>query len=484
MAERRRASTKKKSARKTQASGKINVRGSKTARATKKTLAPTSAYFLSLTIENVRCFGPRQTLDLSDRKGRPAQWTIILGNNGVGKTTLLQSLVAVTPSLSARSDEKAFVAPLYEVGAKLFSTWNAIRHEVGNEPLFISADFVTGITLTNDSSGEVIKDFFVEENLSGILGQEVLSRARGASYEKLGNLPCFGYGASRRMGQTSLSEKTEDDPFNSLFSDDAALINAEEWLLQADYAARAATGAATRKRAGKRRDDIRKILNRLLPDAEEIRFTQLTKEQLRPGVEVKTPYGWVSIKDLSLGYKTLVAWMVDFASRMFDRYPDSRDPLAEPAVVLVDEIDLHLHPKWQRELIRFLSELFPNTQFIATTNSPLVVQSAQGANLVVLRREGDHVLIDNEVESVEGWRVDQILTGEPFELESARAPQFDALLGARREILSKSRLTTKDRTRLRAIESEVGELPAGETPEEMKALDIIARAAARLGKKP
>src|SRR5205085_7114173 len=56
------------------------------------------AYFLSLTIENIRCFGPKQILDLSDGKNRPAPWTIILGDNGVGKTTLLQSLVAVTPA--------------------------------------------------------------------------------------------------------------------------------------------------------------------------------------------------------------------------------------------------------------------------------------------------------------------------------------------------------------------------------------------------
>ena len=56
------------------------------------------AYFLSLSVENVRCFGPKQTLDLSNGAGRPAQWTIILGNNGVGKTSVLQALVAVAPT--------------------------------------------------------------------------------------------------------------------------------------------------------------------------------------------------------------------------------------------------------------------------------------------------------------------------------------------------------------------------------------------------
>ena len=49
-------------------------------------------YFLSLEVENIRCFGEKQTLDFSDSDGRPAPWTLLLGDNGVGKTTLLQCL--------------------------------------------------------------------------------------------------------------------------------------------------------------------------------------------------------------------------------------------------------------------------------------------------------------------------------------------------------------------------------------------------------
>jgi predicted ATP-binding protein involved in virulence len=172
---------------------------------------------------------------------------------------------------------------------------------------------------------------------------------------------------------------------------------------------------------------------------------------------------------------------VDFASRMFDRYPESRNPLAEPAVVLVDEIDLHLHPKWQRTLMGYLSERFPNTQFIATAHSPLVVQAATDANIVLLRREGDHVIIDKKDESVRGWRADQILTSL-FELESARSEEVEKLLKERAEILSKSRLTKKDRARLAELEEDIGALPTGETPEEMEAMDIIRRAAQRLKK--
>ncbi len=186
------------------------------------------------------------------------------------------------------------------------------------------------------------------------------------------------------------------------------------------------------------------------------------------------------MRSLSLGYRTLIAWMVDLASRLFERYPDSPNPLAEPAVVLVDEIDLHLHPKWQRQLIGYLTERFPNTQFIVTAHSPLVVQSATDANIVVLRREGDHVVIDNDVESIRGWRVDQILTSDLFGLETARPPQIEELLKERTALLSKPRLTTKDKARLRELESAIGPLPTGETKTEREALELIQRAAARL----
>ena len=171
-----------------------------------------------------------------------------------------------------------------------------------------------------------------------------------------------------------------------------------------------------------------RIAKSILPETEEIRFTQPTDVRPTPSVEFLTPYGWVPLRSLGHGYRTLIAWMVDFAGRMMERYPESPNPLGEPAVVLVDEIDLHLHPSWQRKLIHHLNDLFSNTQFIATAHSPLIVLGAGDANIAVLRREGDHVVIDNDFEAIRGWRVDQILTSDLFDLPTARPPEFDAML--------------------------------------------------------
>ncbi|MFY0582967.1 hypothetical protein ACN28S_59560 [Cystobacter fuscus] len=115
-----------------------------------------------------------------------------------------------------------------------------------------------------------------------------------------------------------------------------------------------------------------------------------------------------------------------------------------------------------------------------TAHNPLVVQSATDANIVVLRREGDHVVIDNEVESIRGWRVDQILTSDLFGLETARPPQIEELLKERTALLSKPRLTQKDKARLNELESMIGPLPTGETKTEREALELIQRAAERL----
>lgn len=427
------------------------------------------AYFLSITVENVRCFGPQQTLNLSGGEGRPAQWTIILGNNGYGKTTLLQCLVALIPV-----KHPGYRLAPYCFGIQSMPKWTPFKH-APNLVAQLRATFCNGIRLTDSEKCKSVEGYYAEgEYEDGWWGANILDR------DDIGNVTCFGYGASRHMGDTSLAEESEDSPIASLFSDNIELVNAEEWLLQADYAAHAAKGAHARRRAEKRRDEIIDVLVHLLPEVKAIRFFQITENELTPGVEVKTPYGWVSIKNLSLGYKTLIAWMVDFASRMFDLYPNSPNPLAEPAVVLVDEIDLHLHPKWQRTLMSYLSERFPNTQFIATAHSPLVVQAAQDANIVLLRREGDHVVIENNVEAVRNWRYDQILTSDLFGLESARPPQLDKLLAERTKILSKARLTKKDRGKLKELEDEIGSLPTGETPEDIEAMDIIRRAAERL----
>jgi hypothetical protein len=200
-------------------------------------------------------------------------------------------------------------------------------------------------------------------------------------------------------------------------------------------------------------------------------------------VRFKTPYGWVRLRDMSLGYQTLVVWLTDLADKLFVRYPNSKNPLEEPAIVLIDEIDLHLHPSWQRKLLKSLSEIFKNTQFIATAHSPLVVQAAGDvdANVVLLRREGDQTVVVTDLPDVRRWRVEQILNSELFDDTPPVSPQTEADLARRNELLLKKRLTKAEKAELEQLEQVVAAQPVGNTGPERQAEDLLARLARNLG---
>src|SRR5262249_53946197 len=137
------------------------------------------------------------------------------------------------------------------------------------------------------------------------------------------------------------TQRALDDPVGGLFFDTQELRNAEEWLLRLDYSGSKSSDIQERQR--KRLDQVRHLLLNILLEVDDLRFTSPSTTNPAPRVEFKTPYGWVPLRQLGYGYQTLIAWVADLVSRLVERYPDSPDPLAEPAVVLVDEIDLHLH---------------------------------------------------------------------------------------------------------------------------------------------
>lgn len=417
-------------------------------------------YFLNLEIEKYRCFRNKQVLDLSDGKGNWKKWTVILGDNGTGKSSLLE-LLAGTETMELVNSRESILYISKGVGfnEKFFDSGiDVLKMGVCNIRLTIPKD-------TNDEWFGIGYDIINNIPTSKIPGRD----------KRLKELKCFGYGANRKMGTSSLG-KILNTNSETLFDENAKLINAEEWLLQLDYAA--SKESAVKKLAIAKRDQVKQTLLDLLPDIHAIRFTDPTKKNLKSGIEFKTPFNWVSIHQLSLGYKTMVAWMVDLAARMFERYPDSDTPLAEPAIVLVDEIDLHLHPKWQRNIFEYLSDKFPQTQFIVTAHSPLVVQSAPiDANIVLLKKEEDYVIIDNEKTSVQNWRLDQILTSDLFGIGSARGIDVERKLDERRGLLGKKRLSKEEKARLDELNTFANQLPTAYSVSDMETMSILQEAA-------
>ncbi|MCP4137107.1 MAG: AAA family ATPase [bacterium] len=440
-------------------------------------------YFLDLSVENVACFGDKQTLDLSDGKGKPARWTVILGDNGTGKTTLLKCLVYMEPL-----DE-----PFKITGQGSSLNYSPkMRYPILIEKIIYNPFLPLKMHTEHFYSGRLMEDKIDVFEGYGLTildvsedPEEPIKYETTVSVSKnlnLKNLIMYSYGALRRSGKAALAESTNQDNSASLFLEDVNLINAEEWLLQA-YFASIDSDEDSRDFTEKRYNKIKQLLIDILPDVEDIRVKPITKIQLKPAMEAKTPYNWVGVDSLSLGYQALIAWMIDLGHRLFERYPDSDDPLAEPAVVLVDEIDIHLHPKWQRNLISHLTDIFKQTQFIVTAHSPLIVQSAQEANIVLLKREGDQVKIYNrkDKEVIQGWRVDQVLTSDLFELDSARPQEYDKYFERKKEILAKPQLSEEDKKELIEIGEKLEEFPV--EGENRKLTEIIKKTVKTLEEK-
>jgi predicted ATP-binding protein involved in virulence len=91
------------------------------------------------------------------------------------------------------------------------------------------------------------------------------------------------------------------------------------------------------------------------------------------------------INQLSDGYRTTLAMVMDIASRMAEANPNSKNILETEGIVLIDEIDLHLHPGWQQSILGDLIKTFPKIQFIVSTHSPQVISTVPASNIRILQ---------------------------------------------------------------------------------------------------
>ena len=112
----------------------------------------------------------------------------------------------------------------------------------------------------------------------------------------------------------------------------------------------------------------------------------------------------LQVDQLSGGYKAVLSVMADIAKRMSIANPDSENPLEEEALILIDELDLHLHPKWQKTIVDDLKRTFPNCQFIISTHSPFIIQSLNAEELFDISTM--QYAVENG--SYNGWSIDAI----------------------------------------------------------------------------
>jgi predicted ATP-binding protein involved in virulence len=134
---------------------------------------------------------------------------------------------------------------------------------------------------------------------------------------------------------------------------------------------------------------VRSALVHCLDNVDQVFFSDnppsLKFRQNSPSHETRI----LNLEQLSDGYRNLLALVLDFARRLAQAHPNWDNPLDAPGILLIDEIELHLHPQWQQRVIPNLRTVFPNTQLIVTTHSPQVLTTVESEHIAILK---DHQL--------------------------------------------------------------------------------------------
>lgn len=185
------------------------------------------------------------------------------------------------------------------------------------------------------------------------------------------------------------------------------------------------------------------------------------------------------LEQLSEGYKIVIAMVADLAARMAEANPEMPNPLEAKGIVLIDEVDLHLHPKWQRNILKDLHRVFPNVQFIVSTHSPIIVvgaaEIAQVVNLNSISNNADDI-----VPNVAVSNVGQVLLSELFGLKSLQSPEWDDKIYERDTILAKAELTPEDEERLSQLDEEMKGLTSLQDSNAIRSSQLLEKLARQL----
>lgn len=211
-------------------------------------------------------------------------------------------------------------------------------------------------------------------------------------------------------------------------------------------------------------ETVREALNKLLEGKYE--NPRIDTRPLRFVMTEVNKYGRereLRIEQMSAGFKIMIAMVADLAARMAEANPSSERPLDESGIVLIDEIDLHLHAKWQRLVLSQLHTIFPRVQFIVTTHSPLVVVGANAEYVQLFKLCDSNCAEEISLSDKSSYDVGLMLLSEAFSVDSIYSPEIEKQQKRRRELLVKQNLTDMEKEELAALDDVVLNLPDSST---------------------
>jgi hypothetical protein len=376
-------------------------------------------YVKRVVLESVRSF---KRIDFKfDRTDETYHgWWVITGANASGKTALLKAIAmaligpdairALQPSLRGwirQGDQRAVVAIEIVAGEKdRFSQGR--RYE---QP------FWSELNLT-DIDGPEIK--------LGV-GNEYKGKGKGPTHGPWAENPsgwfCSGYGPFRRLyGASPEAQRLMSGPgriarFATMFKEDATLGECELWLKELHH-----KKLESHPRETQLLEEVLQLLN------EDFLQNGLRVERVdSAGLWLQQANGTVlNLSDMSEGYRAALAMLIDLLRHLVQVHgvdgllQRDKDNLVVPhsGVVLIDEIDAHLHPEWQRAIGFWFKKKFPAIQFIVTTHSAMICQAADEDGIFYLPPPGS----DESAEQIKGLDYFHIISGKPDEI--LRGPAF------------------------------------------------------------
>lgn len=380
-------------------------------------------------VENARCFRKVQ-INFETTNNTP-QWTTIVGDNGTGKSTLLKCIAIGLCDMTSAAGLLREI-PWYFRNTALNKN-SRIEIELVNDSRK-KFKIITEIIIKNGI--ERIKRLIFDEHQKSIEDEDFPWK----------DIFICGYGAGR--GTEGTVDYIDYSTINAVYT----LFNYDQPLQNAELAMRRLLQRIREKRKYKTEDEglvwLKDILKPilLLDKNDDILLDS-------DGLFVRSSkWNNVPISVLGDGYKSTLTWVMDFiswASLYYDEIIDS----GMKGVVLVDEIDQHLHPKWQKEIVKLLRHAFPKVQFIVTTHSPLVsanaafpLEESSISKLYYLGYENQEVKLTEFSEDESLLSCDQMLASEAFDFISNTNSNVEHIL-REASILAQKKNLTDDETK-------------------------------------
>ncbi len=366
-----------------------------------------------LELENIRCF---KTLKIQlAESAHPASWALIIGDNAAGKTTLLRSIAL---GLCGESEAVSLIQDVPGGFVRRGEKEGRVKLRLidANKPAE-RFSITTRIIAGPNETSEIVR--------------KQMSPPDGSF---LNDIFVCGYGTNRAfLADASFDGYSAMNAVRTLFDYQASLQNPELVL---------------RRRSTEKRKILEdKLLSLLLLDSPENRLVYTDR-----GIELTGPWGQEPFSVLSDGYRSTSQWALDFISWMIhaDRLADAD---RAGGILLLDEIEQHLHPRWQRHIVQRLRRQFPTTQIVAASHTPLTASGLadiDGSLLIKLESDEKGGIETKVIDprSLSGKRADQVLASDAFGLVTSRNPGSEKELDRYAELMGKKKRTKQEESEL------------------------------------